>query len=163
MRRGDAVIGVPRSGPDRVERVRAWVERFTTALETGDAPTLERAFAVECGYRPAPFHAELRGRGPIVRALLERAGRRPGLAIAAEVLGAGGTFAVVHWRLTWPEEVPAEDGILLVALDVTGRCNGLREWAAADPGPAAGDAPVTGDAPVAGHVPEAGEDRPHPG
>ncbi|GEM_PF-5908679 len=125
------MIGVPAGGPARIERVRAWVERFATALEAGDGAALGTLFAIECGYRPDPFTDELRGRAAIVAALLARAGRAPGLAIAAEVLGAGTTYAVVHWRLTRSGGgAPEEDGVLLVALDVTGRCSALREWVA---------------------------------
>lgn len=132
------MIGAPRNPADRMERARAWVAAFADALEAGDAAGLAGAFAVECTWQPGPFAAPERGRRAIAAALLARAGRAPGLAIRAEVLGAGATYAVAHWRLTWGGAVPDEDGVLLVALDVTGRCSALREWSAADPGAPAG-------------------------
>lgn len=132
------MIGVPRTGAERMERARAWLAGVADALERGDAETLAQAFAIESTWQPGPFLAPERGRRAIVAALLARAGQAPGLAIRAEVLGAGATYAVAHWRLTWGGAAPDEDGVLLVALDVTGRCTALREWAAADPGAPAG-------------------------
>ena len=46
------------------------------------------------------------------------------------------TYGIAHWRLTWAGGgiTRAEDGVILAALDVTGRCTALREWAAEDPG-----------------------------
>ncbi|MFO1541343.1 MAG: nuclear transport factor 2 family protein [Chloroflexota bacterium] len=117
-----------------MERARAWVAAYADALEAGDGSALAQAFAIECTWQPGPFAAPERGRRAVVAALLARAGRAPGLAIRAEMLGAGATYAVVHWRLGWAGAVPDEDGILLVALDVTGRCSALREWSTADPG-----------------------------
>ena len=52
----------PQSGADRIERFRAWIEEYATALETGDFGALDRLFAIEATYRPGPFSAMLRGR-----------------------------------------------------------------------------------------------------
>lgn len=124
---------------ERLERFRAWLEAFAEALERADGPAIERAFAIESTCLPGPFAAPLRGRAAIRDHLLARVGRAPGLSVAAEVLGVGATYGVAHWRLTWAgapsapagPAAPAEDGVLLVALDVTGRCTALREWVAA--------------------------------
>ncbi len=118
---------------DRVERFRSWLQAYAEALKTGTLGSLDRLFAVQTSYQPGPFAALLHGRRSIRsywEAVLED---RAGLAISAEVLGAGGTHAVAHWRLTWRDGGPdgaerVADGVLIAALDAFGRCNSLREW-----------------------------------
>jgi ketosteroid isomerase-like protein len=126
-------IGAPRSATERVERVRAWVEAFTTALEAGDLDAVERLFAVECSWQPGPFSPAARGRSAIRAHLAARLATMPGLDTRAEILGAGATYGVVHWTLAWGvvdgEERPGRaDGVLLVALDPMGRGAAVREW-----------------------------------
>ena len=123
-------IGGPRTPADRVERVRAWVEAFTTALEAGDLDAAERLFAVECSWQPGPFAPVLRGRVPIRAHLAARLAGMPHLDTRAEILGAGATYGVVHWSLTWDGDGTERraDGILLVALDAMGRGAAVREW-----------------------------------
>ena len=61
----------------------------------------------------------------------------PGLSIVAEVLGAGATYGMAHWTLTWAGDSSGSraDGILLVALDPTGRGAAIREWTLAEGAP----------------------------
>lgn len=124
----------PRGAPvNRVERFRTWLQSYAEALETGALGSLDRLFAVQTSYQPGPFAALLNGRRAIRsywEAVLED---RVGLSISAEVLGAGGTHAVAHWRLIWRDggadgAERVADGILIAALDAFGRCNSLREW-----------------------------------
>jgi hypothetical protein len=125
------MINAPRTPAERVERFRAWLEAFTGALETGDLDALGRLFAVECSYRAGPFTPALRGRSAIRAHFDVRLPGMPGLSSRAEVLGVGATYGMARWQLSWDAEprVPAEaDGILLVALDPTGRCSAVREW-----------------------------------
>jgi SnoaL-like domain len=131
---GPAFTPGPRGAPvDRVDRFRIWLQRYAEALETGDLESLDRLFAVQTSYQPGPFATLLNGRRAIRsywEAVLED---RVGLSIRAEVLGAGGTHAVAHWRLTWRDggadgAERVADGILIAALDAFGRCNSLREW-----------------------------------
>jgi hypothetical protein len=111
---------------ERVERWRAWLETFASALETGDGAAIDRLFAVETSYQPGPFAAILNGRRAI-RAYLEGVrGDRAGLAISAEALGVGATYAIAHWRHEWSSG--AADGIVLAAFDPFGRCTSFREW-----------------------------------
>lgn len=126
--------GPPRGAADRVERVRAWVEAFTLALEAGDPDAAMRGFAVECSWQPDPFREPARGKAAIRALLAARLATMPGLDTRAEILGAGATYGVVHWALAWGDRGPGEraDGVLLVALDPMGRASAVREWTVED-------------------------------
>ena len=117
----------PPPAPERVERVRAWVEALTSALETGDLDAMGRLFAVECSWQPGPFATVLRGRAAIREHLATRLAGMPGLDTRAEILGAGATHAVIHWSLTWGGDDGRADGILVVAFDAMGRGAAVRE------------------------------------
>lgn len=127
-------FGGPRGAGDRVERVRAWVEAFTVALEAGDLDGAMRGFAVECSWQPGPFADAVRGKAAIRSLLAGRLAAMPALDTRAEILGAGATYGVVHWSLGWGARGPGEraDGVLLVALDAMGRCSAVREWTVED-------------------------------
>ena len=131
------MINVPRTPADRVERIRAWVESLTAALEAGDLDAVGRLFAIECSWQAGPFAPVLRGRAAIRAALETRLAAMPGLDTSAEVLGAGSTYAVVRWTLTWGARGAGEhaDGVLLVALDPFGRGAAIREWTLTEPLP----------------------------
>lgn len=126
--------GAPQGSADRVERVRAWVEAFTTALEAGDLDAAMRGFAVECSWQPGPFVEAARGKAAIRALLAVRLATMPRLDTRAEILGAGATYGVVHWSLTWAGRGPGEraDGVLLIALDPMGRGSAVREWTVED-------------------------------
>lgn len=116
---------------ERIERLRTWLDEYGTALESGDLEALERLFAVQTRFQPGPFATLLRGRRSIRRYWEGVLPARSGLAIAAEVLGAGATHGIAHWRLTWRNAGGREqiaDGVLIAAFDPIGRCTSLREW-----------------------------------
>ncbi len=118
-------------GADRIERFRAWIEEYATALETGDFGALDGLFVIEATYRPGPFSAMLRGRRAIRSYLETLQSGRPSFAVTARALGVGSTYAVAHWVSGWREgeNDAVEDGILLAAFDQHGRCTSLRAWA----------------------------------
>jgi hypothetical protein len=124
----------PVRGGDRVERFRAWLEEFATALEAGQLPALDRLFAIEATYRPGPFTAVLQGRRAIRGYFETLLAGRSSLSINAQVLGVGSTYGIAHWVSGWKaaDVDSAADGILLVALDPFGRCTSLREWSVSD-------------------------------
>lgn len=115
---------------DRIERFRAWLEEYATALEQRDLGVLDRLFTVEATYRPTPFAPILRGRRRIREHLEALGAERPSLAITARALGVGSTYAIAHWVSGWHAESgdAVEDGILLAAFDPFGRCTSLRTW-----------------------------------
>ncbi len=123
--------GAAPAGADRIERFRAWIEEYATALETGDFGALDRLFAIEATYRPGPFSAILRGRRATRSYLEALLAGRPSFAVTARALGVGSTYAIAHWVSGWREgeEDAVEDGILLAAFDQLGRCTSLRAWA----------------------------------
>ncbi len=124
------MLNLPRTPAERMERVRAWVESFTLALESGDLDALGRLFAIECSWQPGPFAPVLQGRAAIRAHAEGRLAAMPGLDSRAEILGVGSTYAIAHWALTWGARGPGDraDGVLLVALDPMGRCSAIREW-----------------------------------
>ena len=99
---------------------------FGDAWEAGDPTALARLFAVGATFQPAPFDDLLRGRRAIVGWFEQEMGRWPQAAFAAQVLGAGDTYGVAHWRVTSADR--ALDGIMVVALDDRRRCASLRQW-----------------------------------
>lgn len=127
-------MAVPRTPADRLERFRAWMEAFTSGLETGDLDAVGRLFAVECSYQAEPFGTALRGRAAIRDHLTGRLAAMPGVATRVEILGVGTTFGMAHWSLAWGAQAEGEraDGVLLVALDAMARCTAVREWTITD-------------------------------
>lgn len=115
---------------ERIEHFRAWLEQYATALERGDLGAFDRLFTVEATYRTTPFAPILRGRRRIREHLQAQLGERPALAVTARALGVGSTYAVAHWVSGWTAETGdgVEDGILLAAFDLFGRCTSLRAW-----------------------------------
>ena len=62
----------------------------------------------------------------MIAAFAERFAEWPGATFTAQVLGAGDTYGVAHWRVASGEL--ALDGVWVVALDPRGRCESLRQW-----------------------------------
>ena len=60
------------------------------------------------------------------RTWLLYSGEWPEAAFSAQVLGAGDTYGVAHWRVASRDR--ALDGVLVAALDDRGRCTSLRQW-----------------------------------
>ncbi len=105
---------------------------YGDAWERADADEISRLFALGATFQPTPFAELLRGRREISehwRAELE--GLRD-VQFRAQVLGAGDTYGVAHWRVSYTSGgTPAEilrDGVLLAALDARGLCTSLRSW-----------------------------------
>lgn len=110
----------------RVEAFTSWLTAFGDAWEAGEAGALGSLFVVGVTFAPDPFAELVRGRRAVVAWFAERFAEWPGAAFTAQVLGAGDTYGVAHWRVTSGER--AADGVWVVALDPRGRCESLREW-----------------------------------
>jgi hypothetical protein len=110
----------------RVEAFSRWLTAFGDACEAGDADALGPLFTVGASFAPDPFAALVRGRRAIVAWHGEWLEGLPGASFSAQVLGAGDTYGVAHWRLA--SGARALDGIWVVALDPRGRCESLRQW-----------------------------------
>ena len=113
----------------KLDAFTSWLTAMGDAWERGDASGLNALFTVGASFAPDPFAEVVRGRRAIV-AWFEAAvvGWR-GAAFAAQVLGAGDTYGVAHWRVATDDR--ARDGVWVVALDARGRCESLREWSSA--------------------------------
>jgi len=116
-------VGRPASRLDEVTR---WLTSVGDAWESGDADALTSLFAVGATLQATPFDELVRGRRAIHDHFEAEFAGWPGASFSAQVLGAGDTYAVAHWRVASGSR--ARDGVLVAALDVRGRCTSLRLW-----------------------------------
>lgn len=112
-----------------------WLTRFGDAWEAADAGRMAQLFVVGATMQATPFSDLLRGRRAIEGHFGELVAGIEGVRFSAEVLGAGSTYGVAHWRTTarmsmvaGPPIERVRDGVLVVALDARGRCTSLRWW-----------------------------------
>ena len=110
----------------RLEAFTRWLTAFGDAWEAGEPAGLGALFAVGATFAPTPFEPLVRGRHTILAHFERQFGSWPGVSFAAQVLGAGDTYGVAHYRVTSSDH--ALDGVLVVALDAHGRCTSLRQW-----------------------------------
>jgi len=110
----------------RVGAFTSWLTAFGDAWEAGDAGAVGALFTVGATFQPTPFSELVRGRRAIVAHFeAEFAGWSQPMFVA-QVLGAGDTYGVGHWRVASADR--ALDGVLVAALDERGRCTSLRQW-----------------------------------
>lgn len=103
-----------------------WLTRFGDAWEAGDAEAASALFAVGATLQPTPFDDLLRGRRAIREHLDGLFAGWAKASFTAQVLGAGDTYGVAHFRVGSSSR--ALDGVIVVALDDRGRCTSLRQW-----------------------------------
>jgi len=99
----------------RLEAFTGWLTAFGDAWEAGDSG----------------FADVVRGRRGVVAWFADVFAAWPGASFTAQVLGAGDTYGVAHWRVASADR--ALDGVWVVALDARGRCESLREWSSKTP------------------------------
>lgn len=123
--------------PPLLESFGGWLRAFGDAWEGTDPQAMAALFALGASMQPTPFGDLLRGRRLIGEHWTsELAGLRQ-VHFRAQVLGAGDTYGVAHFRVSFvareagPPRV--RDGVLLVALDERGLCTSLRSWWHQDP------------------------------
>ena len=123
--------------PPLLESFGGWLKAFGDAWEGTEPQAMAALFALGASMQPTPFGRLVRGRGLIGEHWTsELAGLRQ-VHFRAQVLGAGDTYGVAHFRVsfvgreTGPPRV--RDGVLLVALDERGLCTSLRSWWHQDP------------------------------
>ena len=110
----------------RLEAVSRWLTALGDAWESGDADAVSSLFAVGATLQQTPFDELIRGRRAIRDHFAAEFVAWPGASFAAQVLGAGDTYGVAHWRVAIGSR--ARDGVLVAALDDRGRCTSLRQW-----------------------------------
>jgi hypothetical protein len=118
--------------PPLLDSFRGWLEAFGDAWEAADVKRMSELFALGATMQPTPFAELLRGRrliGDYWRA--ELAGLHE-VQFRAQVLGAGDTYGVAHFRVSFATGEGStqrlRDGVLLAALDERGLCASLRLW-----------------------------------
>ena len=109
----------------------AWLTAYGDAWEAGDADAAAGLFTVGATLQPTPFDELIRGRRLIHQHLVELLAGMSDVSFVAQVLGAGDTYGVAHWRVASTDF--ALDGVLVAALDERGRCTSLRQWWHASP------------------------------
>jgi hypothetical protein len=103
-----------------------WLTSYGDAWEQADAELAGSLFAVGATLQDTPFSQLLRGRKQIREHLYDLFEDWDDATFSAQILGAGDTYGVAHWRIASPER--AIDGVLVAALDDRGRCTSLRQW-----------------------------------
>jgi hypothetical protein len=101
------------------------------AWEAGDSSALSGLFTLGATFAPDPFADVVRGRRAVLALFDEVFASLPGAQFTAQVLGAGDTYGVAHWRVATSDR--ALDGVWVVALEARGRCESLREWSSESP------------------------------
>lgn len=103
-----------------------WVTRFGDAWEAADSAAAAALFTVGATLQPTPFAVLLRGKRQISSYFDEVFVSWKRASFSAQILGAGHTYLVAHWRVATDSR--ALDGVLMAALDERGRCTSLRQW-----------------------------------
>ena len=114
------------AGKSALEAFTAWLTSYGDAWEQADAELAGSLFAVGATLQETPFSQLLRGRRAIREHLADQFAAWEDASFTAQILGAGDTYGVAHWRIASAER--AVDGVLVVALDERGRCTSLRQW-----------------------------------
>ena len=109
-----------------LERFTGWLTAFGDAWESGSVDEAAALFVIGATAQPVPFDRVARGRRAISGWLEGLLAGWSGARFSAQVLGAGDTYGVAHWRVTSGSR--ALDGVMLCALDERGRCTSLRLW-----------------------------------
>jgi hypothetical protein len=108
----------------------AWLGRFGDAWEATDIDAMVALFGPAASLQPTPFASLARGREAVADYWRAELADMRDVHFSAQVLGAGDTYGIAHWRAAFEREgeARARDGILLAALDARGRCTSLRLW-----------------------------------
>lgn len=114
------------AGKSALEAFTAWLTSYGDAWEQADAELAGSLFAVGATLQDTPFSQLLRGRRAIREHLFDAFASWEDASFTAQILGAGDTYGVAHWRIASAER--AVDGVLVAALDERGRCTSLRQW-----------------------------------
>ena len=114
------------AGTSALSAFTTWLTSYGDAWEQADAQLAGTLFAVGATLQDTPFSQLLRGRRAIREHLSDLFADWEDATFSAQILGAGDTYGVAHWRIASPER--AVDGVLVAALDDRGRCTSLRQW-----------------------------------
>lgn len=120
---------------NRLELFSGWLTALGDAWEAADADAMAALFVVAATFQPTPFADLLRGRREIRDHFADVVAGLEQISFRAEVLGAGETYGVAHWRTAGMIAVlpgapvsRVRDGIMVCAIDGRGRCTSLRQW-----------------------------------
>ncbi|CAN5730539.1 hypothetical protein BH24CHL6_BH24CHL6_04760 [soil metagenome] len=122
----------PARQPPLLDRFSGWLGTFGDAWEAADAQRMSELFALGASMQPTPFAELVRGRQLIGEQWRADLTGLQQVHFRAQVLGAGDTYGVAHFRVSFVagEGGPARlrDGVLLAALDERGQCTSMRAW-----------------------------------
>jgi ketosteroid isomerase-like protein len=115
-----------------LESFAAWLSAFGDAWEHADPDEMAALMALGATFQPTPFDDLLRGRPAIREHWRAQFTALRGVQFRAQVLGAGDTYGVAHWRVSFTSgersTESVRDGVLLAALDGRRLCTSLRAW-----------------------------------
>jgi hypothetical protein len=117
--------------PPLLESFGRWLTAFGDAWEGTDAEAMAALFALGASMQPTPFAELVRGRRLIGEHWARELEGVREVHFRAQVLGAGDTYGVAHFRVSFVAgegRARVRDGVLLVAFDERGSCASLRAW-----------------------------------
>ena len=114
------------AGQSALAAFTTWLTSYGDAWEQADVELAGSLFSVDATLQDTPFSQLVRGRRAIREHLFDLFEDWSEASFTAQILGAGDTYGVAHWRIASPER--AIDGVLVAALDDRGRCTSLRQW-----------------------------------
>src|SRR5829696_3754205 len=103
------------AGKSALSAFTEWLTRYGDAWEGSDSKLAGSLFAVGATLQDTPFSQLLRGRRAIGEYLFDLFADWQDASFTAQILGAGDTYGVAHWRISSPER--SIDGVLVAALD----------------------------------------------
>ena len=114
------------AGQSALAAFTTWLTSYGDAWEQADVELAGSLFSVDATLQDTPFSQLVRGRRAIREHLFDLFADWSEASFTAQILGAGDTYGVAHWRIASPER--AIDGVLVAAMDDRGRCTSLRQW-----------------------------------
>jgi hypothetical protein len=118
--------------PPRLDAFASWLAAFGDAWEATDAEVMAALFTLGATIQLSPFAELVRGRRLIREHWQAELDGLAEVHFRAQVLGAGDTYGIAHWRVSFVaragEAARLRDGILLAAFDGRGQCTSLRLW-----------------------------------
>jgi SnoaL-like domain len=114
------------------ESFNSWLGAYGKAWTGRNAEAAASLYADDATYQVTPFDEPLRGRAAIREYWDGVAKTEEGIQFGYEILAVTAEHGIARWWASFVRVPPGLatklDGIFLISLDGTGRCQSLREW-----------------------------------
>jgi ketosteroid isomerase-like protein len=114
------------------ESFNQWLAAYGRAWTNRDPDAAASLYTDGATYQVTPFVEPLRGRLAIHEYWIHVARTEDHVHFKYDILAVEPDYGIAHWQATFvimPQSLHTSlDGIFLISLDSTGRCQSLREW-----------------------------------